>query len=226
MNGPQSILFGNVTRDPELKYTANNGTPWVTLGVATNRTISPEETETLFWDVTLWRHTAEYAARNVRRGMGIYASGAFSLRTYTRSDGELVIVPCLNAFDFEVTTRGAPAAESWLEHRPARDGATTDTPPSQTTRQQRPARADTQQRQQRTGGADIEQRQPRRQPENQPRQDQQTRQPTREPAREPALDRQQAPTRAPAPQPQRSDDEPQFEPPEEPNYSPAFYDED
>ena len=215
MNAPQVTLFGNVTRDPELRWTANNGTPWVTLGVATNRYISPDETETLFWDVTIWRHTAEYAARNIRTGMGIYASGAFSLRTYTRNDNTVVTVPCLNAFDLEVITRGAPAAESWLEHRPARDNANAPADPPQA-RTAAPTQAPQQRRQ---GGADMEQRQPQRPIQGH-------REETREPAREPARDREPAPTRTTALQPQRSDDDPPFEPPEEPNYSPAFYDED
>ena len=218
MNGVQATLIGNVTRDPELRWTANNGTPWVSLRVATNRRISGEEDETLFWDVTLWRHTAEYAARAIRTGMGVYAQGTFSLRSYTRDDGTVVTVPCLSATDFEIVTRGPAAAESWLENRPARENtnAPADPPPARTAA---PAQAPQERRQ---GGANMEQRQPQRPVQRDRDEDR----PAREPAREPARDREPAPTRTTALQPQRSDDDPPFEPPEEPNYSPAFYDED
>ena len=127
MNAPQVTIWGNVTHDPELRYTADNGTPWTTLRVATNTRRRNQQAETLFWDVTLWRHTAEYAVRNVRTGMAVYAQGAFSLRSYTRDDGTVVTIPCISSSDFEVATRGAPAAESWLQNRPPRT-ADSDTP--------------------------------------------------------------------------------------------------
>lgn len=208
MNAPQATIWGNVTRDPELRYTADNGTPWTTLRVATNTHRRNQEPETLFWDVTLWRHTAEYAARNVRTGMGVYAQGDFSLRSYTRDDGTLVTVPCISSSDFEIATRGAPAAENWLQNRPSRTsdgGNPTDAAQDAATQQQEDNGA------RRSG--QLEPRQPQRQP-----------QPDRPPTQNRA--RPQPPTQTRPPQATPAAEGPPYEPPEEPAYTPQFYDED
>lgn len=214
MNAPQVTIWGNVTRDPELRYTADNGTPWTTLRVATNTRRRNQEQETLFWDVTLWRHTAEYAVRNVRTGMGIYAQGDFSMRSYARDDGTLVTVPCISSSDFEIATRGAPAAESWLHNRPPRNAD--DDPPPQAARQPSPAAAAAHQppQENRQRGADqLEPRQSQSQPERRPQSAQNRPRP-------------QPPTQTRTSQAAAASDEPPFEPPEEPAYTPQFYDED
>lgn len=212
MNAPQAIIWGNVTRDPELRYTADNGTPWTTLRVATNTRRRNQEQETLFWEVTLWRHTAEYAVRNVRTGMGVYAQGDFSLRSYTRDDGTLVTVPCISSSDFEVATRGAPAAENWLQNRPPRtpDGGT----PAEPAQVPVSPPATTQQQAQDNGR--------RRSGELEPRQHQ----PQSDHTRAQNRARPQAPTPTRSPQATPAAGDPPFDPPEEPAYTPQFYDED
>ena len=51
------MIIGNVTRDPEIKYTPK-GSAVVDIGIAVNRTFTPEggerREETTYIDVTLW----------------------------------------------------------------------------------------------------------------------------------------------------------------------------
>ena len=247
MNGAQGTLFGNLVRDPELRYTSNNGTPWASLRVATNRRIQNEEDETIFWDVTVWRHTAEYAARNLKTGMGVWAQGPISLRHYTRDDGQQMTVLCLNAHDFEVVTRGAPAADSWLANRPPRDSSDRQQPARQpqTATEKDPTAEDQADaphsrppasehrappHEQRAQQTDSPSRTPAPAPRDQqrpalePRNTRASAIDTQSP-RTPQKDQLQAPAAAPS-QAQPDTSEPPFDPPEDPDYSPSFYDED
>lgn len=55
------LLIGNVTRDPEIRFTAK-GTPVAELGLAVNRiALAERREEVLFVDVTLWARLAEIA---------------------------------------------------------------------------------------------------------------------------------------------------------------------
>ena len=62
------ILIGNLTRDPEVRYTPK-GTAVTDIGLAVNRVSSSEggerREETTFVDVTLWGRTAEIAAPGI-----------------------------------------------------------------------------------------------------------------------------------------------------------------
>ena len=88
MNGPHMTLFGRLTRDPEMKYTPNDGIPYVTVGVAVNTYHGPDQDqETLFVNATFWRHHAETVASRSRRGQMVFIQGRYSCREYTRHDG-------------------------------------------------------------------------------------------------------------------------------------------
>ena len=64
------MLMGNLTRDPEIRYTPK-GTAVAELGLAINRIYSAENgekrEETTFVDVTLWGRTAEIAGEYLKR---------------------------------------------------------------------------------------------------------------------------------------------------------------
>ncbi len=80
------ILIGNLTRDPEIKYTPK-GTAVTDIGLAVNRFIPASEggekrEETTFIDVTLWGRTAEIANEYARKGRPIYVEGRLQLDTW------------------------------------------------------------------------------------------------------------------------------------------------
>lgn len=79
------MIIGNVTRDPEIKYTPK-GSAVTDLGIAVNRVYTPEggekREETTFVDVTLWGRQAEIAGEYCKKGRSIYIEGRLQLDTW------------------------------------------------------------------------------------------------------------------------------------------------
>lgn len=79
------ILLGNVTRDPELKYTPK-GTAVAQIGLAVNRVYSNDQGEKVeevtFIDVELFGRTAEIANEYLRKGRPVMFEGRLKLDTW------------------------------------------------------------------------------------------------------------------------------------------------
>src|ERR1700730_16039888 len=79
------ILLGNLTRDPEVRYTPK-GTAVTELGMAVNRVYTAENgekrDETTFVDVTLWGRTAEIAGEYLKKGRPVLIEGRLQLDTW------------------------------------------------------------------------------------------------------------------------------------------------
>ena len=70
-------LMGNLTRDPELKYTAT-GKAVCNLSIANNRVFSKngeKATEVSYFDVEVWGVVAENCAKYLTKGNGIIVEG-------------------------------------------------------------------------------------------------------------------------------------------------------
>lgn len=84
------MIIGNVTRDPEMKYTPN-GQAVCRLGVATNRRWTAQDGSTQekveFHDITLWRKLAEITSQYVKKGQKIYVEGHLETRNWEAPDG-------------------------------------------------------------------------------------------------------------------------------------------
>jgi len=84
------MLIGNLTRDPELRYTPQ-GTAVCTFGVATNRswtTDSGEKKEDAeFHRVIAWNKLAELCSQLLIKGRKVYVEGRLSTRSWTGQDG-------------------------------------------------------------------------------------------------------------------------------------------
>lgn len=87
------IVCGNLTRDPEVKYTPG-GTAVCELGLAINRSwfdkqANQKKEETTFVDVTLWGKAAEIAGDYLRKGRGVLIDGRLQLDQWEdRQSGE------------------------------------------------------------------------------------------------------------------------------------------
>lgn len=72
------VIMGNVTRDPELRYTAG-GKPVTDITVAINSRRRDSDNElvedTTFVNVTLWGRTAEIAAEYLAKGQPVHIEG-------------------------------------------------------------------------------------------------------------------------------------------------------
>ena len=85
------ILIGNLTRDPELRYTPQ-GTAVCTFGLATNRSWVPSDggerrEETEFHRIVSWQKLAELCAQLLFKGRKVYVEGRLQTRDWTASDG-------------------------------------------------------------------------------------------------------------------------------------------
>lgn len=82
-------LIGNVTRDPELRYTPQ-GNAVATFGIATNRSWKTESgeirEEAEFHRLVSWNKLAELCAQLCTKGRKIYVEGRLQTRTFTGSD--------------------------------------------------------------------------------------------------------------------------------------------
>ena len=78
-------LIGNLTRDPEVKYTPK-GMAVTELGMAINRYYTPDggerREETTFVDVTLWGKQAELAGQYLKKGRPVYIEGRLQLDSW------------------------------------------------------------------------------------------------------------------------------------------------
>lgn len=84
-------LIGNLTRDPELRYTPQ-GTAVCSFGLATNRSWTTADTgerreETEFHRIVSWNKLAELCAQLCAKGRKVYLEGRLSTRTWTGKDG-------------------------------------------------------------------------------------------------------------------------------------------
>lgn len=83
-------LIGNLTRDPELKYTPQS-TAVCTFGIATNRTWTTKTGETKedvqFHRIVCWQKLAELSANMLAKGRKIYLEGRITYRSFEGKDG-------------------------------------------------------------------------------------------------------------------------------------------
>ena len=79
------MLMGNLTRDPEVRYTPK-GTAVAEVGLAINRYFTAENgekrEETTFVDVTLWGRQAEIAGEYLKKGRPVFIEGRLQLDTW------------------------------------------------------------------------------------------------------------------------------------------------
>lgn len=83
-------LIGNLTRDPELRYTPS-GTAVCTFGLATNRAWTTEggekHDEAEFHRIVSWNKLAELCSQFLVKGRKVYVEGRLSTRSWTAQDG-------------------------------------------------------------------------------------------------------------------------------------------
>jgi len=89
----QVVIVGNLTRDPELRYTPN-GAALVKFGVAVSRRAKDDATgqwkdvETNFFNVTAWRTLAENVAETLTQGSRVVVVGRLRTNQWETQEGE------------------------------------------------------------------------------------------------------------------------------------------
>ena len=88
MNGPQIQFIGNLTRDPEQRFSRNDGQPYAQANVAVNTYHGPDQPqETAFFSIRLFGRQADNILANGAKGHQVFVQGRYSFRTYDRTDG-------------------------------------------------------------------------------------------------------------------------------------------
>ncbi len=83
-------LIGNLTRDPELRYTPN-GAAVCTFGIATNRTYMADgekKEEVDFHRLVSWNKLAELCNQLLKKGNRVFISGRLQTRSWEGQDGQ------------------------------------------------------------------------------------------------------------------------------------------
>ena len=79
------ILLGNLTRDPEVRYTPK-GSAVCDLGIAVNRAYTTDSgerrEEVTFVDVVLWARLAEIAGEYLKKGRPVFIEGRLQMDTW------------------------------------------------------------------------------------------------------------------------------------------------
>jgi single-strand DNA-binding protein len=135
------LLIGNLTRDPELRYTPM-GAAVCTLGLATNRTWTTEtgekKEEVEFHRLVSWNKLAELCSQLLSKGRKVYIEGRLQTRTWTGQDGrerqtteivmdDMIILDSKRAFE-DASHQQAP---SYTKAAPAAGANQGTVPPSQ-----------------------------------------------------------------------------------------------
>ena len=85
------FLIGNLTRDPELRYTPG-GTAVANLGIAVNRRFKDSsgelKEEVCFLTVTVWDKQAEACCQYLKKGRSVFVEGVLQSRFWETSDGQ------------------------------------------------------------------------------------------------------------------------------------------
>lgn len=81
------VLMGRLTRDPELRRTAN-GTAVTSFSVAVDRDYASDgQRETDFIDCVAWRKTGEFIANHFQKGRMIAVIGSLNIRSWEDKEG-------------------------------------------------------------------------------------------------------------------------------------------
>ena len=84
------ILVGNLTRNPELRYTPS-GTPVASFGLATSRRFKQGDElkeEVCFIDIVVFGKQAEHCGQYLSKGNGVIIDGRLQQRRWETEDGQ------------------------------------------------------------------------------------------------------------------------------------------
>jgi single-strand DNA-binding protein len=123
------FLMGNLTRDPELRYTPN-GQAVASFAIATNRSWidkeSNEKKESVeFTDVVVWGKTAENVSNYLKKGRKVHVIGRLQTRNWEAQDGSKKYKTEVIATDVTFLDRAGDSASSFegVDKEPVEDAS-------------------------------------------------------------------------------------------------------
>src|SRR5262245_16716365 len=114
-------IVGNLTRDPEIRYTTG-GAAKASFGVAVsrrwqNRQTQEWEEQTSFLNVVCWREMAENVSESIAKGSRVVVTGRLEQRSWETENGEKRSVVEIVADEVGPSLRWATAAVTRNERR-------------------------------------------------------------------------------------------------------------
>ncbi len=107
----KAILYGNLTRDPELK-SLPSGIQVASFGIATNRVFKDKngvkQEQADFHNIVVFGRQAETAAQYLKKGSGVFVEGRMQTRSWDGKDGEKKYRTEVVADRIQFGPRGAP----------------------------------------------------------------------------------------------------------------------
>ncbi len=136
----QTIILGNVTKDPELRYTPN-GQAVTSFSVATNRRWTNKETnqpqeETEFHNVVAWGKLAEICGQILYKGRKVLVVGRLKTRNWQGQDGIKRYVTEIIADTISATGQPKAAGESGITENNAQPMPKNDVKKEETSKEQ------------------------------------------------------------------------------------------
>lgn len=119
------FLMGNLTRDPELRYTPN-GAAVASFGIAVNRVWNTPEgeqkKETCFVDASIFGKRAEVVSKYFSKGKPIFIEGRLQFHQWETKDGQKRNTLRVVVENFEFIGAPATTASSSLPERRSQSG--------------------------------------------------------------------------------------------------------
>jgi single-strand DNA-binding protein len=136
------ILLGNLTRDPEVRYTPK-GSAVCDLGIAVNRVYTTDSgekrEEVTFVDVVLWARLAELAGEYLKKGRPVFIEGRLQMDTWDdKQTGQKrtrlrVVGETMQFLGSRPSGAGGGPAEASEDDRQARASGKSSAPPPKPT---------------------------------------------------------------------------------------------
>jgi single-strand DNA-binding protein len=82
-------LVGRITKEVEVRYTANNNTAVSNFTIAVDRRFKKEgQPEADFIPIVVWGKTAEFVGKYFKKGLRIFVTGSLQTRSWDDQDGK------------------------------------------------------------------------------------------------------------------------------------------
>jgi single-strand DNA-binding protein len=125
-------LVGNLTRDPELRFT-NGGRAVASFGLAVNRRYQVNgewQEQTSYFNIVAWSQLGENAAQTLTKGSRAIVTGRLEQRQYENRDGEQRNIVEIVADEIGPSLRWATAQIERTARTDAQGGGSADRAPS------------------------------------------------------------------------------------------------
>jgi single-strand DNA-binding protein len=110
------VLVGRLTKDPEIRYTADNQTPIAKFTIAVDRTFKREgQTSADFIPIVVFGKSAENCGKFIKKGRLVAVSGRIQTRSWDDQDGKRHYATEVIADEVDFLDRGSDTRDQGAE---------------------------------------------------------------------------------------------------------------